>query len=61
MPAAPGVPGLLYLGGGRIRGGREAIDAVMKIKAGLAVPKELTLPSRVFTAANIDQGGELLK
>ncbi len=42
-------------------GGREAIATAVKILAGEKVPKEITLPSRVFTAQNIDRGGELVK
>jgi ribose transport system substrate-binding protein len=42
-------------------GGREAIDTALKILAGEAVPKEITLSSRVFTRENIDAGGEWLK
>ena len=42
-------------------GGAEAVDNALKILRGETVPKEITLPSRVFTAANIAQGGEVLK
>lgn len=42
-------------------GGREAIETALKILGGEKVEKEITLPSRVFTAENIDKGGELLK
>lgn len=42
-------------------GGREAIDVALKILRGEKVPKEITLPSRVFTKENIDKGGEWLK
>jgi len=41
-------------------GGREAIEIALKILGGEGVNKEITLPSRVFTAGNIDQGGEWL-
>lgn len=41
-------------------GGREAIASALTILRGSTVPKEITLPSRVFTKANIDAGGELL-
>jgi ribose transport system substrate-binding protein len=41
-------------------GGREAIEIALKILGGEQVDKEITLPSRVFTAANIGQGGEWL-
>lgn len=42
-------------------GGKEAIATAVKILAGEKVPKEITLPSRVFTAQNINRGGELVK
>ncbi len=42
-------------------GGREAIATALKILRGEKVPKEITLPSRVFTRENIDTGGELIK
>lgn len=41
-------------------GGAEAIDTALKILAGKQVPKAITLRSRVFTQANIKQGGEEL-
>ena len=41
-------------------GGREAIETALAILGGGTAPKEITLPSRVFTAENIEQGGELL-
>lgn len=41
-------------------GGREAVEAAIEILRGKIVPKEITLPSRVFTKENIDKGGELL-
>lgn len=41
-------------------GGKEAIELALKILNGEKVPKEVTLPSRVFTRDNIDRGGELL-
>jgi ribose transport system substrate-binding protein len=41
-------------------GGKEAIELALKILKGEKVPKEVTLPSRVFTRENIDRGGELL-
>ncbi len=41
-------------------GGREAIENALKLLEGGEVPKHLTLPSRYFTAENIDQGGEWL-
>jgi ribose transport system substrate-binding protein len=41
-------------------GGAEAIDIALKILAGETVPKEVTLPSRVYTQENIDAGGEVL-
>jgi ribose transport system substrate-binding protein len=42
-------------------GGRKAIETALKILAGEAVPKEITLASRVFTPENIEAGGEWLK
>jgi ribose transport system substrate-binding protein len=42
-------------------GGREAIATALKILAGEAAPKEITLSSRVFTKDNISAGGEGLK
>lgn len=42
-------------------GGREAIENAVKILRGESVPKEITLPSRVFTKENIDGGGEVLQ
>ena len=42
-------------------GGREAIDTALKILTGQTVDKEMVLPSRVFTAETVDQGGEWLK
>lgn len=41
-------------------GGKEAIEIALKILNGESVPKEMTLPSRVFTQENIGKGGELL-
>lgn len=42
-------------------GGREAVAAALKILKGEEVPKEITLPSRVFTMENIALGGEWLE
>ena len=41
-------------------GGREAIDAALKILAGGTVAKDIVLSSRVFTPANIEKGGEVV-
>ncbi len=41
-------------------GGKEAIQRALEILRGGSVPKEITLPSRVYTIENIEQGGELL-
>jgi ribose transport system substrate-binding protein len=41
-------------------GGREAIENALSILAGKAVPKEITLPSRVFTRTTVETGGEWL-
>lgn len=42
-------------------GGREAIRAALDILNGKPVDKEITLPSRVFTQANISEGGEWIR
>jgi ribose transport system substrate-binding protein len=42
-------------------GGAEAFETALKILKGEAVPKEITLGSRVFDKANVAQGGEDLK
>jgi ribose transport system substrate-binding protein len=42
-------------------GGKEAVDITLDILNGKTVPKEITLPSRVFTPENLSSGGELLK
>jgi ribose transport system substrate-binding protein len=42
-------------------GGSEAIETALKILKGEEIQKEITLPSRVFTQENIDQGSEWLK
>lgn len=41
-------------------GGREAIEAAVRILKGDKVPKEITLRSRIFTPDNIGRGGEWL-
>jgi ribose transport system substrate-binding protein len=41
-------------------GGAEAIDVALKIFNGEKVPKKIVLGSRVFTAENVDQGGQPL-
>jgi ribose transport system substrate-binding protein len=41
-------------------GGKEAIQKALEILSGQSIPKEITLPSKVFTKENIAQGGELL-
>jgi ribose transport system substrate-binding protein len=41
-------------------GGKEAIDVALKILSGEAVPKEMVVPSRVFTKENVESGGEWL-
>jgi len=41
-------------------GGAQAIETALKILAGESVPKEITLPSRVYTQENIKAGGEIL-
>ncbi len=41
-------------------GGAEAIDAVMKLRAGQTIPRQIVLGSRVFTAENAASGGEPL-
>ena len=42
-------------------GGAEAIATAIAILQGKQVPREIVLPSRVFTKENMDKGGELLK
>lgn len=41
-------------------GGREAIESALKLLKGETVAREITLRSKVYTPANIGQGGELL-
>lgn len=41
-------------------GGAEAIRTALEILKGRAVPKEVVLPSRVYTQKNVDSGGELV-
>ena len=41
-------------------GGKEAIEMALQILHGQSVPKEITLPSRIFTKDNVDAGGETL-
>lgn len=41
-------------------GGAEAIDTVLKVLSGQQVPKTIVLGSRVYTAENVEQGGEAL-
>ena len=41
-------------------GGASAIDVALDLLNGKSAPKEITLPSRVFTKENVDQGGALL-
>ena len=42
-------------------GGKEAIETAVRILRGEKVPKEITLPSRVFTRTTIEKGGELVQ
>ncbi len=42
-------------------GGAEAIDIAQKVLAGQPVPKSILLSSRVFTADNVERGGEPLE
>jgi ribose transport system substrate-binding protein len=42
-------------------GGTEAIASALRVLRGEKVPKEITLPSRVFTPDNLARGGELLR
>lgn len=41
-------------------GGAEAIESALKLIAGETVPKNVSLPSRLFTPDNIDDGGTWL-
>ena len=42
-------------------GGREAVEAALRILRHESVPKEVTLRSRFFTSDNIGRGGDWLK
>jgi len=42
-------------------GGREAVDVALEILNGGQVEKEITVPSRIFTPENIEEGGEWLE
>lgn len=42
-------------------GGREAIEHALLLLRGTPVPKEITLPSRVFTKSTVEKGGEWLR
>jgi ribose transport system substrate-binding protein len=42
-------------------GGEEAIETVLKIANGQPVSKQIVLGSRVFTAENVEKGGDLLE
>jgi len=42
-------------------GGPEAIETAQRILAGESVPKQILLPSRVFTQENLDRGGDVLQ
>jgi ribose transport system substrate-binding protein len=39
-------------------GGAEAVELAMKILAGEAVPKRITLGTRIFTKENVERGGD---
>ncbi|MFN7937957.1 MAG: substrate-binding domain-containing protein [Bryobacteraceae bacterium] len=41
-------------------GGAEAIETVLKVLSGQQVPRTIVLGSRVYTAENVEQGGEAL-
>lgn len=42
-------------------GGREAIETALKVLDGQEVPKLIELKSRLFTAENVDQGGQAIE
>lgn len=42
-------------------GGKEAIEVALKILKGEKVPKEITLPTRLYDRSNVDKGGEEIK
>lgn len=42
-------------------GGSQAIDTAMDLLNGKDVPKSIVLPSRYFTADNLEGGGEWLE
>ena len=68
-----GIDGLVHEGQAYVRqgilaasfeyptGGREAIATALRLLGGEKVEKNVTLASRVFTAANIEAGGEVLQ
>ena len=39
-------------------GGREAVLTALRILRGEQVPREITLPSRVYTKETVESGGE---
>ena len=39
-------------------GGAEAVELALRILAGEAVPKRVTLGTRIFTAENVARGGD---
>jgi ribose transport system substrate-binding protein len=41
--------------------GEKGLEVAVKILEGKEVPKRITLPTRVYTAENVDQGGEEVK
>jgi ribose transport system substrate-binding protein len=42
-------------------GGAKAIEVALEILAGKPVPKEIVLGTRLFTKANVEQGGEEIR
>ena len=45
----------------RPTGGSEAVEAAVKLLAGQTVPKEVTLPTRLFTKQSVPHGGEAVE
>ncbi len=59
--------GIVYVKQGKLdatfeypTGGAEAIEVALKILGGEKVPKEITLPSKLYTKDNVERGGEVL-
>jgi ribose transport system substrate-binding protein len=42
-------------------GGSEAIDLALQLLRGKAVPRRVTLPTRIFTRDNVERGGDPIR